>query len=65
MTISLYASNPKFKEFDFLLTMRAALKNPAVHFDLKDLPPELLDKDIDDLELAIEMFFITRPHSRE
>ena len=65
MTISMYRSNPKFDELDFLLTMRARLKNPSVHFDLKDLPPELLDRDIDDLELAIEMFFITRPHSRE
>lgn len=59
--ISMYASNPKFAELDFLLTMRAALKNPAVHFELKDLPPEMLDKDIDDLDFAIEMFFITRP----
>jgi hypothetical protein len=60
--ISMYASHPKFKELNFLLTTRAALKNPAVHFDLKDLPPEFLDKDIDDLDFAIEMFFITRPH---
>ncbi len=63
--ISMYKSHPKFDELYFLLTRRAALKNPAVHFDLKDLPQELLDKDIDDLELALEMFFITRPHTKE
>jgi hypothetical protein len=63
--ISMYASNPRFTELDFLLTMRARLKNPAVHFDLKDLPSEILNKDIDDLEFALEMFFITRPHVRE
>lgn len=53
----LYKSDPKFAELDFLLSMRAKLKNPAVYFDLKDLPPELLDKDIEELEMAIEMFF--------
>lgn len=63
--ISMYRSNPAFQELDFLVTMYARLKNAAVHFDLKDLPPEMLDKDIDDLEFALEMFFITRPHSRE
>jgi hypothetical protein len=63
--LSMYKSNPKFDELDFLLTMRARLMNPAVHFDLKDLPPEKLAKDIDDLDFALEMFFIIRPHTGE
>ncbi len=56
--ISMYASNPKFEELNFLLTMRVRLMNPKVYFDLKDIPMEFLLNDIDDLEDAIEMFFL-------
>jgi len=59
--MKLLPSSDEFQQLDFLLTLRAMLKNPAVFFDLKDLPKELLDKDIDDLEMAIEMFFMSRP----
>ncbi len=56
--ISMYASNPKFEELNFLLTMRARLMNPKVYFDLKDIPIEFLLSYIDHLEDAIEMFFL-------
>ena len=56
--IKMYASNPKFAQLDFLLTMRARLMNPKVYFDLKDIPFEFLLNDIDHLEDAIGMFFL-------
>ena len=57
-------SHPKFDLFNVLLTTRAALKNPKVHADLKDIPPEFLLKEIDDLEDAIEMIWLTLPQKR-
>ncbi len=53
-----YPSHPKFAEVNFLHTMYARLKNKTVHFDLKDVPQEELDKEIDDLELALEIMFL-------
>ena len=57
MTISMYRSNPKFDELDFLLTMRARLKNPSVHFDLKDLPPDANTIDFEN-DHAYDVHFI-------
>jgi len=57
-------SDPKFDLFNILLTTRAALINPKVHADLKDIPPELLLKDIEELSLAIEMMWLMLPQER-
>ena len=56
--LKLSPSSEKFQQLDFLLTMRARLMNPKVYFDLKDIPIEFLLNDIDDLDDAIEMFFL-------
>ena len=58
MMLKLSPSSEKFQQLDFLLTMRARLMNPKVYFDLKDIPIEFLLNDIDDLDDAIEMFFL-------
>jgi hypothetical protein len=60
----LMPSHPQFQLFDLLLTTRAALKNPKVHADLKDFPPEFLMKEIDEIELAIEMIWLMLPQER-
>ena len=60
----LMPSHPQFFLFDLLLTTRAALKNPKVHADLKDVPSEFLMKDIDEIELALEMIWLTLPQER-
>ena len=56
--LKLSPSSEKFQVLDFLLTMRARLMNPKVYFDLKTIPIEFLLNDIDDLDNAIEMFFL-------
>ena len=60
----LLPSHPKFEMFNLMLTTRAALINPRVHADLKDIPPEFLWKDIDDLERDIEMMWLMLPQER-
>jgi len=60
--IRLYPSKPnhkkKYEQLDFLLTMRARYMNPGVHFDIAEIPIEFRLNDLDDLDRAIEMFFL-------